>query len=233
MKSGGARVAKPKTPETIVHHYESFGEGVGVHVFMPRGTRTRPAIYWIHGGGFILGSAAQDYSRCIDAVLEFDAVVFAVEYRDAPEYPFPAPLDDVHTGWVWAVSQATRLRIEPNRIAIAGQSAGGGLAATLVQRVHDEGGVQPVAQWLFCPMLDDRTALNGNLDDRRNFLWDNRSNRVGWRSYLGVDPGAEKLPDYAAASRRNDLGGLPPTWIGVGDRGPNRTRYCPRSAPRI
>lgn len=100
---------------------------------------------------------------------------------------------------------------------IGGQSAGGGLAAALVQQIHDEPGVQPVAQWLFCPMLDDRTDADRSLDAVRHYLWDNRSNLVGWRSYLGVEPGAPEVPAYAVPARREDLTGLPPAWIGTGD----------------
>jgi acetyl esterase/lipase len=101
-------------------------------------------------------------------------------------------------------------------VVVGGKSAGGGLAAALVQRLRDEG-ERPLAQWLFCPMLDDRTGARRDLDARRHRGWDNRLNRVGWRAYLGREPGAEVVPHYAVPARRENLAGLPPTWIGVGD----------------
>ena len=100
--------------------------------------------------------------------------------------------------------------------SIGGQSAGGGLAASLVHRVHDDGDAI-AAQWLFCPMIDDRTAVDRDHDTVDHFIWNNRSNLVGWSSYLGDAVGAEALPAYAAASRREDLSGLPPTWLYTSD----------------
>jgi acetyl esterase/lipase len=102
-------------------------------------------------------------------------------------------------------------------IAIGGESAGGGLAAGSVLRIHDEGGTQPIAQWLFCPMLDDRTALDRSLDAVDHFIWNNKLNLAGWGSYLGTQIGAADVSAYAAPARRKDLKGLPKAWIGVGD----------------
>jgi acetyl esterase/lipase len=155
----------------------------------------------------------------------------SVEYRKAPEHPFPAALDDCNAGWEWLQRNAVSLGISPARVAIGGQSAGGGLAAALVQRLHDAqstageptagepiaGGPQPIAQWLFCPMLDDRTAARLELDRVGHRVWNNRANRFGWSSYLGTTPGSPAVPPYAVPARREDLTGLPPAWIGVGD----------------
>ena len=193
------------------------GSTSGAHVFAPRGRQRRAAVLWIHGGGFVVGSASQDHARCVRLARDLDVVVVSAEYRTAPGNPFPAALDDVHAAWTWLVEHADELGVDPGRLAVGGQSAGGGLAAALVQRVHDAPGAQPVAQWLFCPMLDDRTAADRSLDPVRHYLWNNRSNRVGWRSYLGVEPGAPDVPRYAAPARRENLAGLPPTWIGCGD----------------
>ncbi|MGL4647777.1 MAG: alpha/beta hydrolase, partial [Caldilineaceae bacterium] len=151
------------------------------------------------------------------AALALGVVVVAGEYRLAPESPFPAALDDCAAAWAWLQDAAPQLGVDPERVAVGGESAGGGLAAGLVQRIHDAGGVQPAAQWLFSPMLDDRTAAKTELDAINHPIWNNRQNRYGWQAYLGVEPGAAQLPDYAAPARRGDLRGLPPTWIGVGD----------------
>lgn len=175
------------------------------------------ALLWIHGGGFVIGDVAQDEAFCALTARELGVVVASAEYRLAPEHPFPAALDDVLAAWRWLQQSADSLGVDPARIAVGGSSAGAGIAACLVQRLHDDGGVQPIAQWLFSPMLDDRTAGRRELDRLRHRVWNNSVNRVGWGAYLGAEPGGSQTPDYAAAARRADLRGLPTTWIGVGD----------------
>lgn len=159
----------------------------------------------------------QDDARCIAAARALDIVVVSADYRLAPHDPYPAALDDCHVVWRWLLHRAPERDIDVTRLAIGGQSAGGGLSAALVQRLHDEGGPQPVAQWLFCPMLDDRTAADRSLDAVDHFVWSNASNRVGWTSYLGQEPGADTTAPYAVPARRRDLSGLPAAWIGTGD----------------
>lgn len=174
------------------------------------------ALLWIHGGGMVIGHTWQDDRRCAEIARTLGIVVVSAEYRLAPTYPFPTPLDDVHAVWRWLLDHAAERGIDPRRLAIGGQSAGGGLAASLTLRVRDDGGVQPAAQWLFCPMLDDRTASDTTLDAARHFLWDNVSNRMGWTAYLAQPPGGASVPAEAVPARRHDLAGLPPTWIGYG-----------------
>jgi acetyl esterase/lipase len=112
--------------------------------------------------------------------------------------------------------KAASMDIDPTKIVVGGISAGGGIAAGLVQKLHDEGGIQPAAQLLIYPMLDDRVAANRELDELSHSVWNNHSSNVfGWSSYLGQDPGGEVQP-YSVPGRRQDLKGLPPTWIGVG-----------------
>jgi acetyl esterase/lipase len=112
---------------------------------------------------------------------------------------------------------ASELDINKNMVAVGGQSAGGGLAASLIQRVQDGEGPDAAAQWLFSPMLDDRTAARRGLDAAENFVWNNRQNALGWSSYVGTQPGVQDLPDYASPARRSELEALPPAWIGVGE----------------
>ena len=204
-KTAGVAIEKRRTATTAVR------------VYRPTARRSNEAVFWIHGGGFVVGRAVQNDDFCGAAARELGIVVVSVEYRKAPGHPFPAALDDCLAGWDWVVHEAAALGIDPTRIAIGGESAGGGLAASLVQRLHDRPGTQPAAQWLFCPMLDDRTAARRDLDAVGHLVWTNRSNRFGWRSYLGMDPGVVTPPAYAAAARRESLAGLPPAWIGVGD----------------
>jgi acetyl esterase/lipase len=188
----------------------------GVRMYRPARRASTAALLWIHGGGMIQGRAIQDDRICGATAARLGIVVVSAEYRLAPEHPFPVPLDDCRTAWTWLRDHASELGVDPGRVAVGGESAGGGLAAALAQRLHDEGG-QPAAQWLLCPMLDDRTAARHDLDAVRHYVWNNRANRFGWRSYLGTRPGAPEPPPYAVPARRDDLAGLPPAWIGVGD----------------
>jgi acetyl esterase/lipase len=191
--------------------------GNKLRVYLPH-TRTRDgALLWIHGGGMVLGDLSQDDTRCADAARDHGILVVSANYRLAPEHPYPAPLDDCFAAWNWIIQHSGEREIDATKIVVGGQSAGGGLAAGLVLRIHDAGGPQPVAQWLFCPMLDDRTAADRTLDKIRHFTWNNRANLNGWRSYLGEAFAGPDVPDYAAPARRANLSGLPAAWIGVGD----------------
>lgn len=172
-----------------------------------------PSLFWIHGGGLITGAPQIDHLFSGRTAVAVGIDVFSFRYRLAPAHPFPAALDDLTDAWHWLQSNAARLGVDPTQIVVGGESAGGGLVAALTQRLLDDGGVQPIGQWLFAPMLDDRTAARRDLDAIDHFIWNNRANHVGWSSYLGREPGAPTLPPYAAAARREDLAGLPPAWL--------------------
>lgn len=171
------------------------------------------AVLWIHGGGYVIGSAVMDDRVCRAYARRLSATVASVEYRLAPEHPHPAPLEDCYAALLWL---AARPDVDPTKIVIAGASAGGGLASALALLARDRGEVAPAAQLLVYPMLDDRTCLRTDRDGAHR-LWSIGSNRFGWRSYLGREPGSPDVPAYAAAARAESLAGLPPTWIGVGD----------------
>lgn len=192
------------------------GDAPKMRLFVPDQRKSDAALLWIHGGGYIIGVAKLDDALCAQVCRELGIVVASAEYRLAPRHPFPAPLDDCHAVWRWLHENSAILGIDPARIAIGGMSAGGGLAAALVQRVHDEEGHGAAAQWLMAPMLDDRTAARRELDEISHFVWDNQLNAFGWKAYLGRGPGCPDLPPYSAPGRREDVSGLPPTWIGVG-----------------
>lgn len=182
--------------------------GAGARLYRPAAaTAGTPALLWIHGGGYMIGSPEQDDAMCRRFVERLGIVVAAVRYRLAPEHPYPAALDDCVEvlGWLAGLPG-----IDATRIAIGGASAGGGLAAALALRARERGEVKPVLQLLSYPMLDDRT-VDESLDRPGFRLWNARSNRLGWQSYLGgADPGV------AVPARREDLAGLAPAWIGVG-----------------
>ena len=207
----------PKINDLANREIISFGPGSGVRVFTPKKDVSEAALLFIHGGGMVIGSASQDDQRLADLAVELGITVVSVEYRLAPENPFPAPLDDCFAAWQWLVAEAQARKISPARVVIGGQSAGGGLAASLALKIRDQKGVQPAGQWLFCPMLDDRTAANRELDDVNHFVWHNKSNLVGWSSYLSQAPGLKETPKHAVPARETNLAGLPPAWIGVGD----------------
>lgn len=182
-----------------------------------RPDRPRPsgALLWIHGGGYVLGDTTMDDDWCAKVARELNVLVVSVEYRLAPEHPFPAGLDDCHAALSWLVELSRTLGVDQDRIAVGGESAGGGLAAALVQRAHDDG-LPMCFQLLVYPMLDDRTVPRADARGEWTLIWSPPSNRYGWTSYLGRDPGGAEDRPYAVPARREDLSGLPPAWIGVG-----------------
>ncbi|EWC62403.1 Esterase/lipase [Actinokineospora spheciospongiae] len=190
---------------------------VGVSVHRKEGGR-RPGgvVVWIHGGGMVLGSAAASDAWCARLAGELDVLVVNVDYRLAPEHPYPAALDDCYRVLRWVHDNAAELGVDPDRVAVSGKSAGAGLAAALAQRAYDTG-VPVRFQALVYPMLDDRTVLRTDHGNRGAFVWTPAANRFGWTAYLGHPPRVDDDRPYAAPARRTDLTGLPPAWIGVGD----------------
>ena len=190
--------------------------GAGTVTVSPEVSKGSGALLLIHGGGFVIGSPQDILPKAAHFARTLGIPVICPGYQLSPDANFPAPLDDCHHVWMRLVESADKLSIDANAIVVAGYSAGAGLAANLVNRLHDEGGVQPAAQMLIYPMLDDRTAMRTELDKPRHRVWSNRNNRFGWTSFLGCRLGDEPQ-EYAVAARRKDLNGLPPTWLGVGN----------------
>jgi acetyl esterase/lipase len=189
---------------------------VRVRVYRPRGVSSQaPALLWLHGGGYIIGTPEQEDSTCIDYARQLGIVAASVAYRRAPEHPFPAGLEDGYSALRWLASQAGQLGIDAEHLAVGGASAGAGLAAALVQLAHDRSEVRPRVQLLIYPMLDDRTCARTDTSPDR-LIWTLDSNRFGWESYLGRRAGSAEAPSYSSPARREDLSGLPPAWIGVG-----------------
>ena len=188
-----------------------------VRVYRPADPLSGAGLLWIHGGGMTIGAVGMDDRFCADYARDLSLTIVSVNYRLAPDHPYPAAIDDCLEAWLWFLANAGSLWVDPQRIAIGGQSAGAGLSACLAQRIHDRGGVHPAALALLSPMLDDRTAARRELDALAHRVWNNRSNRASWTAYLSQPPGAAETRPYAVAARREDLSGLPPTWIAVSD----------------
>ncbi len=177
----------------------------------------RPVLLHIHGGGYVIGLPEMTALYHRDLVRELDCVVVSVDYRLAPETPFPGPLEDCYAALKWVFAHAGELGIDPGRIAIGGESAGGGLAAALAVLVRDRGEVPVIFQLLIYPMIDDRTVIAKSPHPYTGeFIWDAHNNHFGWCSYLGAEPGADNISNYAAAARTENLNGLPPTYLSVG-----------------
>jgi acetyl esterase/lipase len=211
----------PKTPEVLVEDVHIPGQGdrtrIRLRVYRPKSVAPpTPVLVWLHGGGYVAGRPEINDASSAQYVRELGITVVSVDYRCAPEHPFPAALEDSYSALKWLDSHSQELGIDAKRIAIGGESAGGGLAASLVQLAQDRQEIKPVFQLLVYPMLDDRTVLRTDLDDSSSVTWNQKSNRFGWESYLGKKCGAGDVPQYAVPARRGDLSGLPQAWIGVG-----------------
>ena len=190
---------------------------VRVRVYRPTDQPGKlPALDWIHGGGYVMGDIEQDDRLMKQMVKRIGCVTVSVDYRLAPEHPFPAPVEDCYAGLKWLFRHTGELGVEPSRIAIGGASGGGGLAAGLALLTRDRGEVQVAFQLLIYPMIDDRnvTPASHAITDPR--MWNRQSNHLGWKAYLGRDGGGADVSPYAAAARATDLTNLPPAYIPVG-----------------
>jgi acetyl esterase/lipase len=200
--------------KATTHHVDDGG--VRVVVFAPtEPSAPRPAVLWIHGGGMCVGTPQIEAQLSGQLARDIGAVVVSPHYRLAPENPFPAALDDCMATLKWMTEHADELGVNPDRIAVHGVSAGGGLAAAVAQRAFDER-IPLRAQALAYPMLDDRTVLRDG-HAGRGLTWSPSSNRFAWTAYLGRAPRMTDAPEYAAPARRTDVTGLAPGWIGVGE----------------
>jgi acetyl esterase/lipase len=147
---------------------------------------------------------------------ELDAVVVSVEYRLAPEHPYPAGVEDVYAGLLWTARHAGGLGGDPERIVVAGASAGGGLTAALALLARDREGPRPLGQVLMYPMLDDRNDTVSAHQMAGVGAWDRTANETAWTAVLGDARGGPDVPPYAAPARASDLSGLPPAFLDVG-----------------
>lgn len=175
-----------------------------------------PGVLHTHGGGMVSGDRWTGVFLLVPWIVQHDAVAVTVEYRLAPEFPDPVPVEDCYAALVWTAEHAAELGLDPARLVITGASAGGGLAAGVSLLARDRGGPALLAQVLVCPMIDDRDATTsaGQIDGIG--VWDRGSNMTGWTALLGERRGTDDVSIYAAPARATDLGGLPPAYIDAG-----------------
>ena len=218
------KVPAPPAPETTVEERfipRSDGTSVRVLIYAPKRPSRTGGLVWLHGGGMIMANpdANEAQSRYLAQIA--GCVVVAVDYRLAPENPYPAGLDDCYAALRWMhETAAEELNFPRERIAVAGESGGGGLAAGLTLLARDRGEFALSAQFLQYPMLDDRTGTDADPDPMPfagEFVWTKVSNHFAWSSVLGREPGGTDVTVYAAPGRAQSLAGLPPTSIFIGD----------------
>ncbi|MFD0508640.1 alpha/beta hydrolase [Streptomyces chiangmaiensis] len=176
-----------------------------------------PVLLWFHGGGQVLGYAAQDDPNLKRLCLEVGCIAASVDYRLAPEAPAPAASEDGLLAYRWLRRQAATLGIDDSRIALAGQSGGGGIAAATALMIRDQGEPASLFQALSYPMLDDRNTTASSHEITDIGIWDRATNILAWTSILGDCAGTDDVPPYCAPARATELTGLPPTFMAVAE----------------
>jgi acetyl esterase/lipase len=195
---------------------------VAVRAYRPKGAPgPLPALLYLHGGGFVLGSIAVEHPACAVLARNLGALVVAVEYRLAPEHPFPAGLHDCYATLCWLHEHAESLGVDPARVATYGQSAGGGLSAGLALFARDRDGPGLCFQFLGIPELDDRLDTPSMRAFTDTPLWNRPNAELSWSYYLG-DPRPAEVSPYAAPARADDLAGLPPAYVSTMEFDPLR-----------
>ncbi len=191
---------------------------LGLLLFKPKAMSPgAPAFFWIHGGGMIVGSADQDTGWCRELAESLGALVVSLDYRLAPESPYPAALEDCVAAYQWMLDQADSLGISKDRIGVGGASAGGGLCAGLTLYLRDNNIPLPAQQTLVYPMIDDTNIEQESDTVTETLLWTRVANKAGWGAYLKDIQEGESVPIYAAPYRAEDLSGLPQTIVVTGE----------------
>lgn len=202
------------------------GSELLLKVYEPKSRKNEklPAVFWIHGGGYVMGHPDGDDALCECFTERIKCVVVSIDYRLAPEHKYPAAIEDCYAGLKWMVSKAEELKIDTSKIAIAGASAGGGLTAALALMVRDRGEMKIAFQAPLYPMLDDRNVTPSSYEINEKNLpkaWNREANEIAWKMYLGSNISGE-TSYYAAPARAKDLTGLPPAYIFIGQLDPFR-----------
>lgn len=206
-------------PVTVTEHVAPSAAGeVALTMVRPAvdSGRPHPGLFCIHGGGMVLGDRFFGVAGAVATVLEFDAVAASVEYRLAPEHPGPAQAEDCYAGLSWFADHAAEFGIDPARIVVMGDSAGGGLSAAVALMARDRGGPHLAGQLLGAPMLDDRNETVSSWQYDGIGAWDRNNNDCAWDAILGERRGTADVSPYEAPARETDHANLPPAFIDVG-----------------
>ena len=212
----------PPPPFPVTEAYAPVQDGPDVRLVViapPSGTKDRGAILHMHGGGMVVGTADRAVADKPLLAVEHDCVVVSVDYRLAPETPFPGPQEDNYAALLWLAANAAALDVDPGRIVVMGESAGGGLAASLALMARDRAGPGLAGQVLIYPMLDWRTG--GPEDRYRNrhtgeFVWTREKNRFGWEALRGAYRPTDARKAWFSPALADDLAGLPPAYLSTG-----------------
>ena len=221
LRSGPKPWVRPTLPNVSVAKNVIRAKGdapdVTIYVINAKAGSRRAGILHTHGGGFVLGSAADSIFDLQNLATELDCAIVTVDYRLAPETTYAGSIEDNYAGLRWLYAHAEEVGVDSTRIAVMGESAGGGHAALLAIAARDRGEVPVAFQCLIYPMLDDRTGSTKQVPAPIGaILWTAEDNRFGWRSFLGQEPGGPSVPSKAVPARLDNLKGLPPAFIGVG-----------------
>ena len=182
-----------------------------------------PGFLWIHGGGYVLGTAESDDGLCVNIVNSANCVVVSVDYRLAPEHPYPTPIEDCYSALCYLVNNAAELGVDTDKIGVGGLSAGGGLTAALTLLTRDRQFPKVHLQFPLYPMIDDSNNTPSANEITDSMIWNQKLNDAGWKMYLGELHGAEDVPVYAAPARATDLSNLPTTYTFIGQLDPFRS----------
>ena len=217
------RRSRSRSLDTVVPGVDD-GRSVPVRVYTPSGSggRPLPGTLYLHGGGFTVGDLDSEHSSAARVAAEAETVVVSVDYRLAPEHPFPAGLDDCYAALLWMTANADELGVDPDRLAVRGASAGGGLAAAVALLARDRSGPALCFQSLAIPELDDRLETPSMVDFVDTPMWNRSRAEQSWQQYLGRPPGGSDVSAYAAPARAVDLSRLPAAYISVCEFDPLR-----------
>ncbi|MBN3789130.1 alpha/beta hydrolase [Burkholderia sp. Ac-20353] len=216
------RMFSSKVDDTFFGKRVKVNEDVSVLVYEPQKTSKNtllPAIYYIHGGGYVSGSADLYDNEHHDAAIKLNCVVVAVDYRLAPENPYPTPLNDCVAGISWVYDNSEALGIDRERITVMGESAGGGLSASLCHYLRDKTNITPKNQVLMFPMLDYKTSANpGEFKNKYvgEYVWTHELNDFGWKYLLGGKKVSGIEIQYYSPSYASSFDNLPNAYIAVG-----------------
>ncbi|GAC1327315.1 MAG: alpha/beta hydrolase [Candidatus Dormibacteria bacterium] len=218
---------RPRVPLTIEDRTVPGWAGdpdVAVRVYSPAaGDRAQPAVLYIHGGGFVMGDLETDHGWAAKMAATVGAVVVSVDYRLAPEFPYPAAVDDCYAALTWITGPASKdLGVDLDRVAVSGTSAGANLAAAVALRARDQSGPALCFQQLAIPQLDDRGGSPSQLAFTDSPFWTAGKAAATWKHYLGKGAGGADTPAYASPARADDLAGLPPAYVYVCEFDPLR-----------